>query len=235
MRRTGAAEGDEREGARIDPLLDRHDADRIRHVLVADAHHGRGRLDPVEAELRAQRVEHGAGAPGIERELASEEEGGIEAAEHHVGVGDRGALAALAVAGRAGHRARALRAHLEEAAGVDPADRASARADRARRHAGHAHGQAELDLEVRGVERLSVDDQADVAARAAHVERDRLGRPGGARRVGAADRAARDAREQQVRRACTRLARERMTAVRLQQRPAPPVPVSSSASETPST
>ncbi len=129
-------------------------------------------------------------------------------------------VAAPAVGGGAGLGARALRADLQEPARVDPADRAAAGADGARRDALHADRQTELDLEVGRVQRLAVDDQADVAARAAHVERDGLLAAGGARHVRAADRAAGDAREQQVRGALARLVGERVPAVRLEQRPA---------------
>ena len=157
----------------------------------------------------------------LELHLAAQEEAGVEPAEHDVGVGDRRLRAAAAVGRRPRIRARALRADLQEAAGIDPADRAAARADGARRNALHAHGQPELDLEVGRVERLAVDDQADVAARSAHVQRDCLPAVRGTRHVRAADRAAGDAREQQVRGALARLVRERVAAVRLQQRPAP--------------
>ena len=66
-------------------------------------------------------------------------------------------VAAAAVAGRARDGAGALGTDLEEAAGVDPADRAAACADRPRRDARHADREAELELEVGRVVGLATE------------------------------------------------------------------------------
>ena len=110
----GSAEGDQGMLSWVGALLDGQDPDRVRHVLVAHPHHGAGGERPVE------------------RELAAEEECGIEPAEREVRIGDRRLLAAAPVAGRSRDGACALRPDLEEAAGVDPSDRAAARPDRPR-------------------------------------------------------------------------------------------------------
>ena len=51
MQRTGAAEGDQREVARIVALLDRHEPQRAEHVLVDDVDDALGRVfDETDAE-----------------------------------------------------------------------------------------------------------------------------------------------------------------------------------------
>ena len=163
-------------------------------------------------------VESRLRAAGMELQPAAEEELGVQPAEREVGVRERRLLAALAVAGRTGIRARALRPDLQEAARVLPSDRAAARADRLGRHPRHADGEAVLDLVVGGIERLAVHDEADVAARSAHIEHDRLPRAGAARVPRAADGATGDSGEEEVSRAPAGLLAERVSAVRLEQR-----------------
>ena len=102
---------------------------------------------------------------------AAEEVVGIEIAADHVGVGHGRPRAAAPVAGRAGIGAGALRADIEEAAAVDPGDRAAAGRDRA--HVERRH----VDLPARdhalgGFERHAALDEGDVGRGAAHVERD---------------------------------------------------------------
>ena len=65
----------------------------------------------------------------VEPHLAAEEISGIEPAQHQIGVGHRRLGAAAAVAGRAGHRARAARPDIEAVLVVEPGDRAAADAD----------------------------------------------------------------------------------------------------------
>jgi hypothetical protein len=92
------------------------------------------------------------GAPrrrGVELHPAAEEEVGVDAAEHDVGVGGGGLAAAAAVAGRAGHGAGALRPDAQQPALVDPGDRAAAGADGADVDHRHLDRQAPLDLEAR--------------------------------------------------------------------------------------
>jgi hypothetical protein len=205
--------------SRIGALLDGQDPDRVRHVLVADPHHGGGGLELGVLEPLSQSSNGAGGERPVERQLSAEEECGIEPAEHEVRVGDRRLLAAPAVAGGSRDCARALRPDLEEAAGIDPSDRAAACPDRPRRDARHADREAELELEVRRIERLALEDDAHVAARSAHVECERTIHPSSARDVCPADATARDSGQEQVRRAGAGLGRNGATAVRLQERP----------------
>ena len=108
----------------------------------------------------------------VQPHFAAQEVLGIEPAEHHVGVRNRGLGPALRVAHRPRHGPGALRTGLKQSAAVDPGNRPAAGA-----HGGHfderrRHGQAELDLPGRGVADGSVVHHADVRAGAAHVEAD---------------------------------------------------------------
>src|SRR5258707_5589511 len=62
---------------------------------------------------------------------------------------------------------------MQDAAGIDPADRAAARAERHDVEAVQGDAVA-ADLAVGGERRLAVDDEADIGARAAHVEGDEI-------------------------------------------------------------
>ena len=120
---------------------------------------------------------------------AAEEIVAAEIAEHQVAVGDGRHVAAAAVAGRARHRAGALRPDLQLAEAVDPGDGAAAGAHRVDVH--HRHRDvAALDLAAAGDERLAVLDQRDVAGGAAHVEGDDVLEAGHAAGIGAGGDAA---------------------------------------------
>ena len=95
-----------------------------------------------------------------------------------------GSVAAAAVAGGPGLGARRARPDPQGAAGVAPADRAAAGADRV--HVDHRQlDRAAADLARVGPPHLAVLDHADVAGGAAHVEAERVAvaaRPGRAAR-----------------------------------------------------
>ena len=188
VQRPGAAERQQREGARIVAALDRHRADRTHHVGDHDAEHAvRGALDR-EAESLGERRDRLAREVFIERHVAAEQAARREPPEHEVRVGDSGLLATTAVAGRARLRARALRADLHQPVAVEPGDRAAACADRVDVERGEARRIA-LDPFVEGRAGRVVADQRDVRAGAAHVERDDVRDAGEPRHVDRADRA----------------------------------------------
>ena len=87
------------------------------------------RLQAVEPEALAQRVELRFGLRLAELDRAAEEVVRVEPPQREIGVGDGDLLAAGVVADRAGIGPGALRADAEETALVDPGDRAAARAD----------------------------------------------------------------------------------------------------------
>ena len=147
------------------------------------------RGEPVDAERRRDPIDGALGQPGIEAPLAAEEISRIEIAEHQIGVGDGRFGAALAIAGRPRRRAGALRPDMQDAAGIDPRDRAAAGADRGDIEAVERDAVAG-DAAVHDQRRLAVDDEADVGAGAAHIERDQVGLTREPRRVDAAGDAA---------------------------------------------
>ena len=191
VQRPGTAEGDQREVARVEPLLHRLGADGIRHVGIDDGEHPFGGLVPVDAERLCEAGERRIGPLGRERHLAAEEVVRVQPAEHEVGVGHRRRLAAPAVAGGAGLGARALRPYLEGAARVDARDAAAARTDG--RDVDHRHQHrvaADPGVARGGLAVAAVDHDADVGAGAAHVEGDEAPplrmrrRPGAAQHAG---------------------------------------------------
>ena len=118
-------------------------------------------------------------AVDVERHLAAEEAVGAEPAEHQVGVGHGRLRAAAAVAGRAGHRAGALRADAQRAV-LDARDRAAAGADLENVHHGDLHRQrlvVAADQRLRGGQRLALVDDAGLGGGAAHVEGDGVVEP----------------------------------------------------------
>ena len=89
VQRPGAAERQQREGARIMPALDRDRADRPHHVGDDDPEHAvRGALDR-KAEPLGERRDRIAGERCVERHVAAEQ-ATRKPAEHQVGVGDSG-------------------------------------------------------------------------------------------------------------------------------------------------
>ena len=117
MQRAGAAEGDERELARVVAALDRDEPQRAQHLRVDDLDR-LGRVDPVERAL---------GRLAVELEPAGQARG--KPAEQEVRVGHRRPRPAPPVAGGPGIGAGALGADAQRAARVAPDDRAAARAD----------------------------------------------------------------------------------------------------------
>ena len=81
----------------------------------------------VRAPSRAQASNAASASSG---HVAAEEAVGVDVAEHDERVGDRRVVPAPAVARRTGHGAGRPRTDPEHPAGVDPADRAAAGADR---------------------------------------------------------------------------------------------------------
>ena len=117
MQRARAAERDECEVARIQPLLDRDDAQRAHHLRVHDVDHT-GRVDGSQRPLGGLRVE-----------LDPARQGRRQAPEEKIRVGHRGPGTTPPVASGAGIGTRALRADAQRPAFVEPDDRAAPRAD----------------------------------------------------------------------------------------------------------
>ena len=171
VQRARAAEGDEREVARIVAALHRDEAQRAGHVLVDDREDAVGGLLEREVHGVGDLLHGSARALDVERHLAAQE-ARRQVADDDVRVGHGRLLAALAVGRRARLGAGRLRADAERAGELRHVrDRAAARADRV-----HVDAR-DLDAEVadRGLaadRRLAVLAERDVGRRPAHVERE---------------------------------------------------------------
>ncbi len=170
MQRPRAAEGAEREVARIQATLDEHRAERSDHVVVGDAQDRQRRVVARLADRFRHPVDGRLGGARIELHPPVEKVIGINSAQHNIGVGDGRVDAACAVARRPRFGAGALRPHAQHPAGVDPGDRAAARADGANVEHRDLDRQTPFDLEGGGEAFLPVEDGGDVGRGAAHVE-----------------------------------------------------------------
>jgi hypothetical protein len=168
----GTAVGDQGEFAQVVAALHRDEPERSLHVGVGHLDHRVGRVDEREAEAALDRLERPLGARAIELDRAAVDPLRVQIAEDQVRVAHGGLGAAQAVASRAGNGAGAPRPDLERAGGVDPGDRAAARADRLDGDRGEPDRiVAELSL-ARGLGH-AVGDEAHVGGRAAHIEGER--------------------------------------------------------------
>ena len=156
------------------PRRKRHQADAVGHLQIDHAVDAGGGLLPRQFQRRRDAIDRGFRRRTIERALAAHEGGRIEIAEHDIGVGDGRSHAAIAVAGRARHRARAFRADAQRAAGIDAGDRAAAGRDAGDIEAAQRDALAR-EHAVGGQRGLPARDQRNVGAGAAHVERHQIG------------------------------------------------------------
>src|SRR5215510_12856817 len=93
----------------------------------------------------------------------------VEEPEHQISVRDRGVCAAFAVAGRPGISPSALRAYVQDTAGIDLGDTTTASAQGL--HVDHGHRDLPAGLEFfRGEMRYAAVYQGNVRARATHIK-----------------------------------------------------------------
>ena len=176
-----AAEGDEREVARIAAALDRYHARRQLHVGVDDRVDAPRRVLERQAErARDSRLNRARRGARMELERAAGEILGIDVAQHHVGVGDRRLHAAAPVADRPRRRRRALRPDRDHAE-LGLRDRAAARADldqvdRLDVHREPTAGRVVHAMELEGRRRRgpTLVDERKLGGRASHVEGDEI-------------------------------------------------------------
>ncbi len=171
----GPAEGEQGEGPGIDAPLDRNDPDGLFHVGVGDGHDPEGRRDGGFPDRAGQPRDGGPAPPGIDLHLPAQEELRVQAAEAEIGVG-HGREVSLAVAGRSGVRAGALRTDAERAAPVRVGDRSAAGADRVDVDDGQPDGEFP-DPALVGPADGPLDER-DVGRGPAHVEADDVGEAG---------------------------------------------------------
>jgi hypothetical protein len=120
MQRTGAAEGEEREVARVVAARQRHHADRAGHVGVGEADRRRrglfGRDAERDGDLAREDRSHMLNG---HRVLDGEQPRRVKPAEDKVCVGDGRPQAAAAISDRAGIGAGAFRPDLKHSRPVD--------------------------------------------------------------------------------------------------------------------
>ena len=123
MEGAAAAQRQERVTAGIDAAADRDEADRFGHLRVEDAMDAERRMFETEAErARDRRLDRPAREVRRELQRTGREIIRIDVAQHDRRIGHRRLLAAAAVAGGAGLRARGVRPDPERAGAVDPRD-----------------------------------------------------------------------------------------------------------------
>src|SRR5690606_32615447 len=104
VQRTGAAEAAQGEIARIVALLDTDQAQRAVHVFVGQAHDAFSGLEQRHAHGVGNALHRGGRQVMAHLEVAAKLLHARQVAQHHVGVGYRGQLAATVVGGWAGYR-----------------------------------------------------------------------------------------------------------------------------------
>ena len=87
VKRAGAAEGDQREVARIVALLDRHEPQRAAHILVDDIDDALRRLFKPETKRVGDRLHGLHGERAVDRHVAAELRIRRQIAQHDIGVG----------------------------------------------------------------------------------------------------------------------------------------------------
>ena len=122
VRRCRTTRPHQHEVARIVAAFHRDAADAVDHVAVDDGVHAVGGTLDGNPQWIGDFLHRLAGLLEIERQLAAEQAIGIEIAQHQIGIRCRRFGTALPVAGRPWFRARRLRADLDEAERVNPAD-----------------------------------------------------------------------------------------------------------------
>ena len=167
----------------------------------------------LERELRCEAGDGALRGSGVERHPAAGERLGIDPAEHEIRIGDGRLGAASPVARGAGVGARALRADAETAA-LLVGERAATGADGVDVHDRHQQRQA-FERGLRRDLRAAVDDEADVEARATHVDADQVRPVEQARQRDEAHRAADRPGEQRLHRPLAGRARRDDAAARL--------------------
>ena len=197
VQRARAAERHQRIVARVDALLDGSDRMALAMLALITVITPSAASRSVKPELARQLADHAARRHLVERHAAAQEVAAVEAAQHDVGVGHGGAVAATAVGGRSRHGAGRARPDLEGAGLVDEGDRAAAGADRVHVDHRHQHGEARDPGVARGgLAEAALRDDADIGRGAADVEGDEVASARQAARPVAADHAGRRTREQ---------------------------------------
>jgi len=169
-----APEHHQRERPRVDAPSGGHAADGVCHIRIDEPEDARRGIDDGDPERRRHALlERRVSTLDVEPHGPARERDRVQVAEHQVRVGDRRLLAAAPVAHRPGFGAGALRSDLQRAR-FDVCDRATPRADRLHVHHREADQVAMMPVPARLHVWRPTAHQADVVARAAHVDGDEV-------------------------------------------------------------
>ena len=154
VQRPGAAEGDEVEAPVVEAAVGRQQPHGAGHVLDRHARRSAWRRPPASSPSRSAIGSHRACASAaveVQLELAAEEVVRVEAAEHEVGVGDRGVARRRGRTQAGPGSAPALSGPTSQQAAASRSRRSSCRRRRSvvRSTIGTRDGQAPLELELR--------------------------------------------------------------------------------------
>ena len=198
VKRSGAAEGDQHEVARIHAAVLQRKPELHRHVVVDDLENPGRRLHHVEAQRFGQARPNRRLRPGpVQPEPPAQGAAVPEGAQQQVGVGHRRQLAAPAVTGRSRVGSRAPGPDLHQAVLPDPGDGAAARTQGVDRQ--HRRRQVlSRDPARGGLLGPPVADHADIGGGAAHVEGDEVPASQDRGQLDAGHHAGRGTREQRL-------------------------------------
>ena len=175
MQRARATKSDQGKVARVQAALDGHQAHAPGHALVDHGQHRLGGLLQTEVHLCAQALHRSAGTFHIQAgAVAVHAAVGVDAPQHHIGIGHGGFGAAAAISHGAGHGACTARAHLQHAAPVEVGNAAPARANGVHIDHGQAHGNAKVQVGELGHLGFAVDDDGHIKTGAPHVTGDHM-------------------------------------------------------------
>ena len=122
VQRAGAPEGDKGKLTRVDPLLHRARADRVRHIAVDHCQHPFGGVELVHAKRVGERLDCAVRGAFVELHTPAKEVVFVEAPEDEVRVSHGRLGAAAAVSGWARHGAGTPRSDAERTAVIDIGD-----------------------------------------------------------------------------------------------------------------
>ena len=175
-----AAERHQREVARVIAAVDRHQLERVDHVVVGDAHDAARRLGGVQLEAIGDRGHSPLDGGHVGLQFTAAKIIRINPSQGEVRVGRRRVVPAAAVGGRTGDGAGRARTDVQLAELVDPGDASASLADLD--HVDHRHhrriagrGRAAFDPVVRHDPDLPALDQRALRGGPADVEREDVG------------------------------------------------------------
>ena len=216
VHRPRAAAGHEHEAGRVAPALGADPFRRLQQVLLDEADHPDRRLLHAEPERVAHpRAQRGPRAFEVERDRAARIRPRRQPSEHELRIGHRRLLAAAAVGGGSGNRARPARPGEQQPRRVRAGDGAAAGPDGVDVHR-RRHEVVAADLQPVGDRDPPARAQHHVAGRAADLHRDQIVDPGGGSEVVEGAHPARRPGQHQVHRTHRHLANRDRPPVRLQ-------------------